>query len=63
MGREFQQTLELQTDGNGNVTSAAMAVPTFLTKFQTCYVQKLIGAKIQGAVDAKANVDLHFFPR
>jgi serine/threonine-protein kinase len=63
MGREFTQTLELQTDATGNITFAAMPAPAFLTRFQICYVQKLIGAKIPGASNAKASVDLHFTPR
>jgi len=59
-GRAFQQTLQIKTDASGSITFAAMAAPDFLTSLQTCFVQKLIGVKIEGAHDAQADVDLAF---
>jgi len=62
-GRAFQQTLRVATDANGTINRAAMPAPDFLQSFQECYVEHLIGRKIDGAANAKIEVDLAFSPR
>lgn len=62
-GRPFRQTLKIATDATGLINRAAMPFPDFLPTFQECYVEHLIGRKVDGASSAKAEIDLAFAPR